>query len=275
MTLEEFAANLRQDILARGTDSSNYEVDTFTEDVIEAMTDSGEADGFILCNCDRRGYKINAYNISSDGDCIDLFVTVYTKESPPQKVSAADIDRNLARLRGFFQRALTDSFRVGLEESSPEFDASDSIHSAKDEVTRGRLFLLTDGITTARDYEDVVIDGVRFSHHAWDIDRIYRMQTSGAAREVIDVNFEDFGGRVVCICSADPAYEYVTYVGFFPPPPSFLLAYMRGTARDFLNATCAHFFRPGARSIGGYATPSSMNPSGFWHITMAYHSKLR
>ena len=216
MTLEEFAANLRQDILARGTDSSNYEVDVFTEDVIEAMTDSGEADGFILCNCDRRGYKINAYNISSDSDCIDLFVTVYTKESPPQKVPAAEVDRNLARLRGFFQRALTDSFRVGLEESSPEFDAADSIHSAKDEVTRGRLFLLTDGVTTARDYEDVVVDGVRFSHHVWDIDRIYRMQTSGAAREIIDVNFEEFGGRVVCICSADPAYEYVTFVGFFP-----------------------------------------------------------
>jgi len=54
------------------SDSPNYEVDVFTEEVVEGMTDAGEADGFILCNCDGRGYKINAYNVSSDGDCIHL-----------------------------------------------------------------------------------------------------------------------------------------------------------------------------------------------------------
>ncbi len=216
MTLEEFAENLRQDVLVRGSDSSNYEVDVFTEDVIEAMTDAGEADGFILCNCDGRGYKINAYNVSSDNDCIDLFVTIYTKHVSPQRVPAADIDRHFSRLRGFFQRALTDNFRAGLEESSPEFDAADSIHSARGDVTRGRLFLLTDGLTSAREYKDVVIEGVNFTHHVWDIERIFRMETSGAKREAIDVKFQEFGGRVVCIRSADPAYEYTTYVGYFP-----------------------------------------------------------
>lgn len=216
MTLEEFAANLRQDVLVRGSDSPNYEVDVFTEDVVEAMTDAGEADGFILCNCDGRGYKINAYNVSSDGDCIDLFVSIYTKHTPPQRVPAAEVDRHFNRLRGFFQRALTDNFRAGLEESSPEFDAADSIHSSRKDVTRGRLFLLTDGVTSAREYEDALVDGVNFSHHVWDIERIFRMETSGAVRETIDVTFEEFGDRVVCICSADPAYEYATYVGYFP-----------------------------------------------------------
>ena len=216
MMLEEFAANLRQDILVRSSDSPDYEVDVFTEEVIEGMTDAGEADGFILCNCDGRGYKINAFNVSSDGDCIDLFVSIYTGEIPPQRVSAADIDRNFSRLRGFFQRALTDNFRAGLEESSPAFDAADSIHSARGNVTRGRLFLITDGLTSVREYENVVLDGITFTHYVWDIERIFRMESSGATREAIDVKFDDFGGRVVCICSADPAYEYATYVGYFP-----------------------------------------------------------
>ncbi|HXI40868.1 MAG TPA: AIPR family protein [Bryobacteraceae bacterium] len=216
MTLEEFAENLRQDVLVRGSDSSNYEVDVFTEDVIEAMTDAGEADGFILCNCDGRGYKINAYNVSSDGDCIDLFVSIYTRQVPPQRVPAADLDRHFSRLRGFFQRALTDNFRAGLEESSPEFDAADSIHSSRGDVTRGRLFLLTDGLTSAREYQDAAVDGVNFTHHVWDIQRIFRMESSGTTREAIDVKFEDFGDRVACIRSADPAYEYATYVGYFP-----------------------------------------------------------
>ena len=216
MTLEEFAANLRQDILVRGEDSPNYEVDVFTEEVIDAMTEAGEADGFILCNCDGRGFKINAYNISSDGDSIDLFVTIYTKHAPPERVPAADVDRHFNRLRGFFQRALTDNFRAGLEEASPEVDAAHSINAAKSDVTRGRLFLLTDGLTSVREYEDVVVDGITFSHYVWDIERIFRMETSGAARETIDVRFEDFDEQVACIRSADPAYEYATYVGYFP-----------------------------------------------------------
>src|ERR1700688_38599 len=189
MTLEEFAADLRQDVLVRGSDSPNYEVDVFTEDVIQAMTDAGEADGFILCNCDGRGYKINAYNVSSDGDCIDLFVSIYTKHVPPGRVSATDVDRHFNRLRGFFQRALTDNFRAGLEEASPEFDAADSIHSAKGDVTRGRLFLLTDGLTSVRDYEDIVVDGVTVSHHVWEFQRIFHRKTSGAERETIDVRY--------------------------------------------------------------------------------------
>lgn len=216
MTLEEFATNLRQDILVRSFDSPNFEVDVFTEDVIETMTDAGEADGFILCNCDGRGYKINAYNISSDGDCIDLFVSIYTKQVPPKRVPAADVDRHLNRLQGFFRRALSDNFRAGLEESSPEFDAADSVHSCRSDVTRGRLFLLTDGLTSAREYADAVVDGITFTHHVWDIERIFRIESSGATREAIDVKFADFGSHVVCICSADPIYEYATYVGYFP-----------------------------------------------------------
>ena len=184
MTLEEFAANLRQDVLARGADSPNYEVDAFTEDVIEAMTDAGEADGFILCNCDGRGYKINAYNISSDGDCIDLFVSIYTGQVPQQRVSATDIDRHFNRLRGFFRRALTDNFRAGLEESSPEFDAADSIHSARGDVTRGRLFLLTDGVTAPREYENLILDGVNFSHHVWDIERTFQIGRASCRERV-------------------------------------------------------------------------------------------
>jgi hypothetical protein len=216
MTLEEFAESLRQDVLAGGADSLNLEVDVFTEEVIEAMTEAGDADGFILCNRDERGYKINAYNISSDGDCVDLFVTAYTRKLPPERVPTADVDRHFKRLRGFFQRALTDDFRAGLEEASPEFDAADSIHAARSNVTRGRLFFITDGRTAVREYDDVLLDGIKFSHHIWDIERIFKMETSGAAREAINVRFEDFGSSVLCICSGDPSYEYTTYLGFFP-----------------------------------------------------------
>jgi len=217
MTLEEFAKNLLQDVLARADDSPNYAVDIFTEHVVESITETGEADGCILCNCKRRGFKVNAYNVSEDGDCVDLFVTSYSAEEPPRRVSRSEVERHFGWLEEFFARCFTNSFRGGLEESSAEFDAAHEIYSQRDLITRGRLFFLTDGLVALGNYEDIVVHGVRFTRHVWDLERLYRIETSGAEREKIDIWFErDFGGVVTCIATTDPTAEYSTLLGFFP-----------------------------------------------------------
>ena len=217
MTLEEFAKDLHQDVLAKGDDSPDYAADIFTGDVIDAMTEAGEADGHILCNCRRRGFKVNAFNISEDGDCVDLFVTLYNNQDPPARVTRSDVERHFTWLQAFFTRCLSADFRAGLEESSAEFDAAHSIHASRDLITRGRLFFMTDGLTPAGEYADKVAGGVRFTHHVWDMARLFRIETSGAERETIDVWFErDFHSCVPCICSADASSEYTTYLGFFP-----------------------------------------------------------
>lgn len=217
MTLEEFAKNLHQDILARAEDSPNYAVDIFTEDTIDAMSDAGEADGCIVCNCRRRGYKVNAFNVSADGDCVDLFVTLYNNQDPPAKVTKSDLDRHFTWLEGFFSRCMSENFRAGLEESSAEFDAAHSIHESRDLITRGRLYFLTDGLAPSAEFKDVIIGGVPFTFHVWDVARLYRIETSGAEREKIDVWLErDFGSHVACICTTEASTEYTTYLGFFP-----------------------------------------------------------
>ncbi len=219
MTLEEFSKYLHQDILVNSEDSLNYAVDDFTEKAVDAITEAGEADGCIVCNCRKRGYKVNAFNLSEDGDCIDLFVTLFTNQDPPGKVVKSDVERNFRWLEAFFSRCLSDKFRAGLEESSAEFDAAHSIHRNRDLLTRGRLFFLTDGIAGAGEYEDVTVGGVRFTHHVWDIERLFRVETSGAEREKIDIRFEqDFGDVVSCISTTEASPEYTTYLGFFPAP---------------------------------------------------------
>jgi hypothetical protein len=217
MTLEEYAKYLHQDILVNSEESLNYAVDNFTEKAIDAITEAGEADGAIVCNCRKRGFKVNAFNLSSDGDCIDLFVTLFSNQDPPSKVNRSDIERHFSWLQAFFSRCMSDRFRVGLEESSPEFDAAQTIFSNRELLTRGRLFFITDGIASTAEYEDTTVEGVRFTHHVWDIERLFRVETSGAEREKIDVWFErDFGGAVPLISIEGASTEYTTFLGFFP-----------------------------------------------------------
>lgn len=82
-------------------------MDIFTDHAIDATTDAGEADGHILCNCRRRGFKVNAFNIGEDGDCVDLFVTLYNNQDPPVRVPGSDVDRHeYTTYLGFFRADL-------------------------------------------------------------------------------------------------------------------------------------------------------------------------
>jgi Abortive infection phage resistance protein N-terminal domain len=120
MTLEEYTKNLHQDVLCRAEDSPNYAVDLFTEEAIGAITETGEAEGAFLCNCRRRGFKVNAFNLSANGDCVDLFVTLYNNQDPPPRVTKSEIERHFTWLQGFFSRCLSENFPAGLGPSFPE-----------------------------------------------------------------------------------------------------------------------------------------------------------
>ena len=129
----------------------------------------------------------------------------------------SELDRHFTWLEGFFSRCMSESFRAGLEESSAEFDAAHSIHASRDLITRGRLFYLTDGLAATSEFKAAVINGVPFTFPVWDIERLYRIETSGAERERIDLWFErDFGDQVACICTTEASAEDATYLGFFP-----------------------------------------------------------
>ena len=222
MTLEEYATDFRQGILAAADveDGEGFAEDVFTGQVIEMLTEAEEADDHEICNCRRGGsksIKINAYNLSSDNDRVDLFVSCFHNQVPPPPVSNADVQKHLRWAENFLSRALTTNFHTKLEESSPEFDAAQTIRELRGTLTRARIFFLTDGITKVGAIDDTIVDDLRVSYHVWDIQRCFRIATSGEQRESIEVDFaEDFDDVVTCLGTTDPTNEYTTYLGFFP-----------------------------------------------------------
>jgi hypothetical protein len=217
MNLEEWALELSQSVASNAEASDRFPEDVFTEEALNIIMAVGEAEDFHLCSYKARGMKVNAYNISSDGDCVDLFVTHRMESEPPSRITNSDVEKHFDWLQGFLAKCLQTSLRLKLEESAPEWEAAHDIHHHRDQITRARLYLITDSIARDQSIKDMDLDGVRLTHHLWDIGRLYKTQTSGNAAAAIEINFlEDFGGHLTCLGTTSSDDEYTTFLGFLP-----------------------------------------------------------
>ena len=217
MNLDEWAKEFSQSVAVNAESSERFPEDVFTEEAVNIIMGAGEADDFHLCPFRARGMKVNAYNISSDGDCVDLFVTHRYESDPPSRIPASEIEKNFDWLGAFLGKCLQSSLRLKLEEAAPEWEAAHAIHEYRSSITRARFYLLTDCLAKNQALKDTDLDGVRVSYQLWDIGRLHKTQTSGLKTEAIEINFDkDFGGHLTCLGTTSEDGEYITFLGFLP-----------------------------------------------------------
>lgn len=220
MELNQFAEEFRQEILSQcdDEDSAHFREDKFTEVMIEYLAQANEVDEGEVCyhKHNARGEKLNGFNLSGDGECADLFVSSYHGAVPPESVPNSEVKTHFRWLRRFFEAALDGAHRH-LEESSPVFDVAQQIYTQREELTKARFFLLTDGVARQVEVEEVTVNGIEIRHYLWDLEKLRRFITSRMQREVIEIDFvNDFGGAVPCLETADLTGEYRTFLAFFP-----------------------------------------------------------
>jgi hypothetical protein len=217
MDLNQFSEEIRQEVLSQcdAEDSTHFREDKFTETLIGYLVEANEVEDGEVCYFRARGAKLSGFNFSSDGECLDLFVSCYRGSVPPEIVSKTEVREHFRWLRGFMVKAL-EGLHESIEEASPVFDAARQIYDRRDSITKARFFLLTDGIVADAKVSDATEDGIEINHYFWDIEKLHRFVSSGRKREVIEIDFADLGGAVSCIGMADPTEEFRIFLAFFP-----------------------------------------------------------
>jgi len=218
MTLDEFALEIRQEVLCRCGDEETpqFREDMFTEVMMEHLKEANRTDDGEACYYRSKGMKLNGLSFSTDGECLDLFVCSYRNTVPPENVSKGEIDNHFKWLREFLERAL-EGLHQKLEESSPPFDAAIQIYEQRDSLTKIRLYFITDGVAKSAPQTEFTIHAIDVQHFVWDIEELYRFFVSGMQPEIIEINFEaDFGGAVPCLACDDSNGEYRALLAFFP-----------------------------------------------------------
>lgn len=216
--LFDFAENVRQDVYIKCEQegAESFREEEFTQLVLEYLTDAGELNDGNICHHEARGVKVNGYSLNDEHDTLDLFVSIYTQGVPPATVPKNEIDAAFKRLQTFLKRSLGEYFRL-LEEASPAFDMARLIFELGDRLERVRLYVFTDGVTTATTRREILIENISCSFHVWDIERLYRCVTSGREREAITIDLErDYGGPVPCLPMPPTIADYDACLTILP-----------------------------------------------------------
>lgn len=218
--LIEFTTNLQQEIFnsieAEGQES--FREDKFTELLIDRLSDMGEIDDGTVCNYRARGMQVNGYSVSEDEDCLTLFVSNFSSKIEPENIPTKEIQESLNKALNFVKKSF-EGFYSDLEEASQIFDLAYNIYDIKETLTMLRIFYLTDGVVkNFKISDDDRLNEIKVSYQIWDIERLFRVETSGKKRELIEIDVESrFGSPIPFITVIpDTTHNYTTYLAVIP-----------------------------------------------------------
>lgn len=164
--------------------------EAFLEWCIDELAEAGETEDLVLSNFDQRGEAVHGYSYSDHDGRLDLFITSYKKAAESYTIPKSEIDTLLKRLTTFVQR----SFNGKHDDLSVHEPATDLVKIIKEaDITLIRLFVLTDGKSTIARAEDGEILAFPTSTHIWDIERFFKLKSSGNYFESTDISTEDYG----------------------------------------------------------------------------------
>lgn len=229
--IEQYATDLHQDVLMRTGEGENSSLreETFTEIVLEILSEHNEVGNGELCTFEARGtrgspaVKVNAWALSGDGATLDLFVCRYFGTGKMETVPKAEARKFFELLASFLERALKGSY-ARMEESSPAYQAARRIFEARDSLSSVRLFVLSDGVMRIPEDLQFSHEGIVIQTVVWDLEKLSNLRVG--QRAVVKLDFaNDYGGAINCIQIADGLGEYRTYLAFMRAP---LLAQIYG-----------------------------------------------
>ena len=216
--LKNFADELLQEVIAASDseETGEFRINEFTRIASEYLIEAGEIDDLTVCYHKSRGMQINGYNVSQDENCLDLFVTIFNQQNPPATVTKTQAETAFRQAEGTLKKALA-GHHTSLEESSEVYDMFQRIYELKDELTRARIYLLTDGIVNADNITAESAGDVSIAFHVWDVQRLYRFASSGKKFEAIEIDFEqEFDTTIPCLLMVDPESDYQGYLAVVP-----------------------------------------------------------
>ena len=213
-----FAEQLQQDLLSEASVAGEERMirDVFVERMVAELCEVGELDDGTACFHQARGVEVSGYNVSEDGHLLDLFGVVLTQTSPPPTVPRSQVDTCIRRLRGFLDRARSGGY-ADREEALPVFDMFLQVNQAWPDISRVRLFVFTDGLTTVDRVAETSVEDVPVSAHVWDLRRLHRLVTSGRREEPVNIDFVSrFGRPIPCLAAEQAGSDYQTMLAVVP-----------------------------------------------------------
>jgi hypothetical protein len=219
-----FASSLAADIRDRALGDAagaEFRENAFIEIVADHLAETGMIDNPEVCYYEGRVgngiVRLNGYAASEDGERLDLLVAIFGDVDAARTVSGEE----LARVAGQAGRALAAAKRNAHEQMERASDAFAMMQRISEVLAAGvdqvRIFVITDGLSSARGIKPATLGGIDVRFEVYDIRRLARTMGNGQSGELIDFRLADLGlDPIPCIAMPSGGEDYEAYLAIIP-----------------------------------------------------------
>jgi len=221
--LERFAENYQQEVIETSNldDSFALRPEVFTELTLDRLADIGEVENQYVGHFGDSDSEVYGYSMEYEEGRLDLYSCVYKGRGDVQTTPAAEITRCFDKIRRFHRKALGGIYEA-LEESSPAFDMALAIYQNQGLVKSVRYIVFTDGNSGKTALENEDFESIPVIRQVWDLQRIFRLATSGDKFEQISIDLDDLAEPIDCLVA--PSVEGASYRAYFALMPGTTLS---------------------------------------------------
>lgn len=221
MTLQDFFAEFRQDIMAGGEANSTSSLREFVTIFGNELAETGSVEDFNFCHYrpPQGGIRVDGYWFDEEEGILSLFIADYASRDELASLSQSDMATIFKRLVNFFEESGKKRLYHKLEVTSDEYHLSRLIEEKMVAFVKVNLFLLSERALSERVKELEVGStcGKPIYYHVWDISRLYRQNLSRGRKEPLELDFiEMFGQGIPCLRANFGADSYESYLAVLP-----------------------------------------------------------
>lgn len=224
--MNDFRSELLNLVATRADVDSDYMSSAFTNEVGERLSDSGEIENLVSLNFRGVGglgskkLGLDGYDMSDSDDSIALAISLFDGELEPASLTKPDIDAHFSMLKGYLHDAVHGTFVKEREASDPAVHLAEDIRMRARNVTKYRLFLLTDrsNSSRARHLPSDTLNDVPIDFHVWDIERLEQLALSSSGRTELDLDLRKWSPHGLPALRVPGDEEFETYLAVVPGP---------------------------------------------------------
>jgi hypothetical protein len=224
LDINDFYSDFQNTVAATAEVEGSFTADAFVEEVSRRLTEVDEIDSLTVARYEGTGQRqrkiaLNGFDSGDEDGQIVLAISDYTSDSEIETLSLPDARKRFASLEEFVNHALDGRLLDLIDPSAPAYGAALDLNEANGSIFKIRLYLITNKKLSdrVRDFPSIKIGDIEIEYHLWDIERLFRVQTSQLGREDLDIELGTWApDGIPALRTSVPGSDLQTYLAVIP-----------------------------------------------------------
>lgn len=187
-------------------DSKGVRKTSFCDYLCSIFDDQGYLDGYQITSFSdlsnpRRQIAVDAWSHNKTSNTLTLFIVDYRDARAVESAGKDDFSKHFKRLERLFECSLSEDYATLFQAETPVADLVENIRSFNEQGEEKpdlklRLHYLTNALLKTRTTHlkpSSLTGEVECNYEIWDLNRLYKVESSEGAHEDIEIDFQDFG----------------------------------------------------------------------------------